>query len=213
MIQLEKVEKRFGEQTLFSGVSMKLQPGKIYALIGASGSGKSTLLNILAKLETYEGNLFYHGKELREYQTTQFFRHELGYLFQNFGLMENETIEANLKLGLVGQKLSKSECQKKELEALAQVGLSYLDLEKRIFELSGGEAQRVALAKVILKNPPLILADEPTASVDPETSKAIMEMLLSLRNENRIIVIATHSPSIWNLTDEVIRMEYLTSKN
>ena len=87
----------------------------------------------------------------------------MGYLFQNFGLIENQSIEENLKLGLIGQKLSRSEQRLRQKQALEQVGLAYLDLDKRIFELSGGESQRVALAKVILKNPLFILADEPTA--------------------------------------------------
>lgn len=209
MIQLEKVSKHFGERFLFSGISMTFDAGKVYALIGSSGSGKTTLMNMMAKLESYEGRIFFRGKELSKYKSSDFFRHELGYLFQNFGLIENQTIEENLKLGLIGQKLSKTEQRQKEEEALARVGLSYLNLDKPIFELSGGESQRVALAKVILKNPPFILADEPTASIDPETSKLIMEILLSLRNKNRLIIIATHNPSIWKMADEIVSMDKL----
>lgn len=209
MIQLEKVSKHFGERFLFSDISMTFDAGKVYALIGSSGSGKTTLMNMMAKLESYEGRIFFRGKELSKYKSSDFFRHELGYLFQNFGLIENQTIEENLKLGLIGQKLSKTEQRQKEEEALARVGLSYLNLDKPIFELSGGESQRVALAKVILKNPPFILADEPTASIDPETSKLIMEILLSLRNKNRLIIIATHNPSIWKMADEIVSMDKL----
>ncbi|WP_159796936.1 putative bacteriocin export ABC transporter [Streptococcus halichoeri] len=206
MIQLENVSKQFGEQSLFSHLSLTLESGKVYALIGPSGSGKTTLMNIMAKLESYEGKIFYREKELSKYKSSDFFRYELGYLFQHFGLIENQTIEANLKLGLIGQKLSKSEQQQKEKAALESVGLPYLHLKKRIFELSGGEAQRVALAKVILKNPPFILADEPTASIDPATSKLIMEILLSLKNKNRLIIIATHNPAIWEMADTIITM-------
>ncbi|MCI7676672.1 MAG: ABC transporter ATP-binding protein [Streptococcus orisratti] len=209
MIQLEKVSKHFGERFLFSDISMTFDAGKVYALIGSSGSGKTTLMNMMAKLESYDGRIFFRGKELSKYKSSDFFRHELGYLFQNFGLIENQTIEENLKLGLIGQKLSKTEQRQKEEEALARVGLSYLNLDKPIFELSGGESQRVALAKVILKNPPFILADEPTASIDPETSKLIMEILLSLRNKNRLIIIATHNPSIWKMADEIVSMDKL----
>lgn len=209
MIQLEKVSKHFGERFLFSDISMTFDAGKVYALIGSSGSGKTTLMNMMAKLESYDGRIFFRGKELSKYKSSDFFRHELGYLFQNFGLIENQTIEENLKLGLIGQKLSKTEQRQKEEEALARVGLSYLNLDKPIFELSGGESQRVALAKIILKNPPFILADEPTASIDPETSKLIMEILLSLRNKNRLIIIATHNPSIWEMADEIVSMDKL----
>ncbi|NQK93781.1 ABC transporter ATP-binding protein [Streptococcus suis] len=209
MIELKRVSKSFGDRELFSNLSMTFEAGKVYALIGSSGSGKTTLMNMMGKLEPYDGKIFYRGKDLARYKSSDFFRHELGYLFQNFGLIENQTIEENLKLGLVGQKLSRSEQRSKQKQALEQVGLSYLDLDKRIFELSGGESQRVALAKVILKNPPFILADEPTASIDPATSQLIMEILLSLRDDNRLIIIATHNPTIWEMADEVVTMDSL----
>lgn len=209
MIHLENVSKAFGERRLFSNLSITFEAGKVYALIGSSGSGKTTLMNMIGKLESYDGTIFYRNRDLASYQSTDFFRHELGYLFQNFGLIEDQTIEENLKLGLIGQKLSKNEQHKKEEQVLERVGLSYLKLDKPIFELSGGEAQRVALAKLILKDPPFILADEPTASIDPMTSQLIMEILLSLRAPNRLIVIATHNPVVWELADEVITMDSL----
>lgn len=209
MIRLENVSKAFGERRLFSNLSITFEAGKVYALIGSSGSGKTTLMNMIGKLESYDGTIFYRNRDLASYRSTDFFRHELGYLFQNFGLIEDQTIEENVKLGLIGQKLSKNEQHKKEEQALERVGLSYLKLDKPIFELSGGEAQRVALAKLILKDPPFILADEPTASIDPMTSQLIMEILLSFRAPNRLIVIATHNPVVWELADEVITMDSL----
>ncbi|HEK9997924.1 ABC transporter ATP-binding protein [Streptococcus equi] len=209
MIELKQVSKSFGERELFSNLSMTFEVGKVYALIGSSGGGKTTLMNMMGKLEPYDGTIFYRDKDLASYKSSDFFRHELGYLFQNFGLIENQTIEENLKLGLIGQKLTKSEQHRREKQALERVGLSYLNLDKRIFELSGGESQRVALAKVILKNPPFILADEPTASIDPATSKLIMEILLSLRDTNRLIIVATHNPAIWEMADKIITMDSL----
>lgn len=209
MIELKQVSKSFGERELFSNLSMTFEVGKVYALIGSSGSEKTTLMNMMGKLEPYHGTIFYRGKDLASYKSSDFFRHELGYLFQNFGLIENQTIEENLKLGLIGQKLNKSEQTMRQKQDLERVGLSYLNLDKRIFELSGGESQRVALAKIILKNPPFILADEPTASIDPTTSKLIMEILLSLRDANRLIIVATHNPAIWEMADEMITMDSL----
>lgn len=127
-------------------------------------------------------------------------------LFQNFGLIENETIDKNLDLGLINQKLSKKTKQEKKLETLAQVNVAYLKLNQKIYELSGGEAQRVALAKAILKDSPVILADEPTAALDSENSEEVMKLLLSMKNENRIIIIATHNPVIWEMADEVVEL-------
>lgn len=208
MIELQHIWKQFGSRVIFSDLSLNFQGDMVYALIGDSGCGKTTLLNMLAKLETFDkGEIFYKGNSLTSIKNEEFYRNELGYLFQNFGLLESQTIRENLELGMIGKKKNKK--QEKErllLQALQAVRLDYLSLNQKIYELSGGEAQRVALAKIILKNPPLILADEPTASLDPKNSKEIMEILLELRNANRTIIIATHNPSIWKMADQVIRL-------
>lgn len=208
MIELQHIWKQFGSRIIFSDLSLNFQSGMVYALIGDSGCGKTTLLNMLAKLETFDkGEIIYKGKSLTSVKNEEFYRNELGYLFQNFGLLESQTIRENLELGMIGKKKNKK--QEKErllLQALQAVRMDYLSLNQKIYELSGGEAQRVALAKIILKNPPLILADEPTASLDPKNSKEIMEILLELRNANRTIIIATHNPSIWKMADQVIRL-------
>ena len=208
MIELQHIWKQFGSRIIFSDLNLNFQSGMVYALIGDSGCGKTTLLNMLAKLETFDkGEIVYKGKSLTSLKNEEFYRNELGYLFQNFGLLESQTIRENLELGLIGKKQNKK--QEKErllLQALQAVRLDYLSLNQKIYELSGGEAQRVALAKIILKDPPLILADEPTASLDPKNSKEIMEILLELRNANRTIIIATHNPSIWKIADQVIHL-------
>ena len=207
MIKIEHLAKSFGERTVFQDINLQFAAGKVYALIGNSGCGKTTLLNILAKLEPYDkGSISYRGQELKQIKSHHFFKNELGYLFQNFGLLENETVAANLELGLIGQKLTKQEKKQREAEVLEKVGLNYLTLDQKIYELSGGEAQRVALAKVILKDPPLILADELTAALDPETSQEIMNLLLSLKKPDRLMIIATHNQEIWEKADEVMRL-------
>ena len=207
MIKIEHLTKSFGERTVFQDINLQFAAGKVYALIGNSGCGKTTLLNILAKLEPYDkGSISYRGQELRQIKSHHFFKDELGYLFQNFGLLENETVAANLELGMIGQKLTKQEKKQREEEVLEKVGLNYLTLDQKIYELSGGEAQRIALAKVILKDPPLILADELTAALDPETSQEIMNLLLSLKKPDRLMILATHNPAIWEKADEVIRL-------
>ena len=132
-----------------------------------------------------------------------------GYLSQNFGLLDNENVSTNLDLGLVNRKSNYIEKDKLKKDVLVRVGLTHIHLEQKHFELSGGEAQRVALAKIILKNPPLILADELTVSLVLITSQGIMKLLLDLKNENRLIIIATHNPDIWNQADEVINLNPL----
>lgn len=205
MIKVENVTKDFDNRELFTNLNLNFEKGKVYALIGPSGSGKTTLLNMIGHLEKItSGDVIYDGKSLKSISAHRYFRNELGYLFQNFGLLEAQSIKDNLDLGLVGQKVKKQERIERQKLALKQVNLDYLDLNQKIFELSGGEAQRVAVAKVILKNPPLILADEPTAALDPKNGQELMDLLLSLKNENRTIIIATHNQMIWESADEVI---------
>ena len=130
-------------------------------------------------------------------------------MFQNLGLIESESVDYNLDLAFVGKKLNKSEKLRLKRDALNKVNLSHIKLDTKVYTLSGGESQRVALSKLILKQPPIILADEPTASVDPMNAKEILNILLGLKREGRIIIIATHSKEIWQATDEVISIDEL----
>ncbi len=208
MIEIQGLEKKFDGRVIFSGVNLNLDRGKVYALIGRSGSGKTTLLNLLGKLEKADsGRIVYQGEDVARIPAQVYFRDHLGYLFQNFGLLENQTIRENLDLGFVGKRVSKEERLSRQMEVMAQVNLGYLDLEKKIYSLSGGEAQRVALAKLILKNPSLILADEPTAALDPKNSEEVIDLLTSLKDDSRVIVIATHNPLVWEKADEIIDMK------
>ena len=210
MIEIKHLTKCFGKRGVFNDINLNLTSGKVYALTGSSGCGKTTLLNIIAKLESYDkGKILYKEKDINTIKSTLFFRNELGYLFQNFGLLDNEDVSTNLDLGLINRKCNYKEKDKLKKDVLERVGLTHIHLEQKIYELSGGEAQRVALAKIILKNPPLILADELTASLDPTTSQGIMKLLLDMKNENRLIIIATHNPDIWNQADEVINLNQL----
>ena len=208
MIKIHQLTKTFGDRTVFSDLNLNFDAGKVYALIGNSGCGKTTLLNMVAKLEPYDqGSIQYKGKDLRKIKPTNYFRNELGYLFQNFGLIDNKTVSENLDLGLIGRKLDKQKKRETKEEVLDRVGLSYIQLNQKVYELSGGEAQRVALAKIILKDPPLILADELTAALDPETSQEIMDLLLTLKNKECLIIIATHNPTIWKQADQVVSLK------
>lgn len=205
MIKINNLTKTFEDRPIFSDLNITFQTGKVYALIGESGSGKTTLLNNLANLENFDnGEVLYDDKSIKSIKSQDYFRNYLGYLFQNFGLLEGQTIKENLDLGLVGKKLNRQEREELQLKALNQVWLSYLTLDQKIYTISGGEAQRVALAKVILKNPPLILADEPTAALDPKNASEVMSLLTSLKDDSRIIIVATHNPSVLEKADEII---------
>lgn len=207
MIELRNINKGFDDRIVLENLNYNFYEGNSYALIGASGAGKTTLLNIIGKLEEVDsGDIIVNDINLNNIKEKDYFKNYLSYLFQNFGLIENKSIQENLMLAFVGEKIGKLEKQQKMNEALKRVHLN-VKLNRKIYTLSGGEAQRVALAKTILKDSPIILADEPTASVDQKNSEEIIELILSLKKENKIIIIATHSPDIYNQVDHILEIK------
>ena len=207
MIELRNINKGFDDRIVLENLNYNFYEGNSYALIGASGAGKTTLLNIIGKLEEVDsGDIIVNDINLNNIKEKDYFKNYLSYLSQNFGLIENKSIQENLMLAFIGEKISKLEMQKKMNEALKRVHLD-VNLNRKIYTLSGGEAQRVALAKTILKDSPIILADEPTASVDQKNSEEIIELILSLKKENKIIIIATHSPDIYNQVDHILEIK------
>ena len=207
MIELRNINKGFDDRIVLENLNYNFYEGNSYALIGASGAGKTTLLNIIGKLEEVDsGDIIVNDINLNNIKEKDYFKNYLSYLFQNFGLIENKSIQENLMLAFIGEKISKLEMQKKMNEAWKRVHLD-VNLNRKIYTLSGGEAQRVALAKTILKDSPIILADEPTASVDQKNSEEIIELILSLKKENKIIIIATHSPDIYNQVDHILEIK------
>lgn len=207
MIELRNINKGFDDRIVLENLNYNFYEGNSYALIGSSGAGKTTLLNIIGKLEEADsGDIIVNDINLNNIKEKDYFKNYLSYLFQNFGLIENKSIQENLMLAFVGEKIGKLEKQQKMNEALKRVHLE-VKLNRKIYTLSGGEAQRVALAKTILKDSPIILADEPTASVDQKNSEEIIELILSLKKENKIIIIATHSPDIYNQVDHILEIK------
>lgn len=207
MIELRNINKGFDDRIVLENLNYNFYEGNSYALIGASGAGKTTLLNIIGKLEEADsGDIIVNDINLNNIKERDYFKNYLSYLFQNFGLIENKSIQENLMLAFVGEKIGKLEKQQKMNEALKRVHLD-VNLNRKIYTLSGGEAQRVALAKTILKDSPIILADEPTASVDQKNSEEIIELILRLKKENKIIIIATHSPDIYNQVDHILEIK------
>lgn len=213
MIEIKNLSKSFGKRILFENINLSFKDNMTYAIIGESGSGKTTLLNIIAKLEKKNsGHIYYNDLDIDKISEHIYFRDYLGYLFQNLGLIESRDVDYNLELGLIGKKISNRDKQKLKKDALNKVNLSYIKLDTKIYTLSGGESQRVALAKLILKDPPIILADEPTASVDPANAKDILNILLDMKKKGRIIIIATHSKDIWEATDDLISIDDIKTK-
>lgn len=168
IIRLENIFKSFGERNLFTNLSMEIDQGDFVSIMGESGAGKTTLLNIIGMLEQPDkGSVTICGQQSLGFSSrtaTMLRRNHISYLMQNYGLVDTETVEYNLAISARFKKLSKA--QKKLLfsSALEQIGLPGYE-KRKIYTLSGGEQQRVALAKIIVKSPQLILADEPTGIV------------------------------------------------
>ena len=199
-IDLLNVSKSFGSKKIFTDLNLKFESGKSYALIGGSGSGKSTLLNIIGRLEKIDsGNVLVDKQDIWKIKERTFFKNTVGYVFQNYSLIENKTVYDNLKL------ITKD--KKTITDVLEKVGLSNDYLHQKIYELSGGQAQRVAIARMLMKPRKIILADEPTGALDGEIGKEIIRLLLNERDEDKYVIIATHDPAVYNKVDVIIDMK------
>ena len=199
-IDLLNVSKSFGSKKIFTDLNLIFESGKSYALIGGSGSGKSTLLNIIGRLEKIDsGNVLVDKQDIWKIKERTFFKNTVGYVFQNYSLIDNKTVYDNLSL------ITKD--KKTITDVLEKVGLSSDYLHQKIYELSGGQAQRVAIARMLMKPRKIILADEPTGALDGEIGKEIIRLLLNEKAEDKYVIIATHDPAVYNEVDVIIDMK------
>lgn len=199
-IDLLNVSKSFGSKKIFTDLNLIFESGKSYALIGGSGSGKSTLFNIIGRLEKIDsGNVLVDKQDIWKIKERTFFKNTVGYVFQNYSLIDNKTVYDNLSL------ITKD--KKTITDVLEKVGLSSDYLHQKIYELSGGQAQRVAIARMLMKPRKIILADEPTGALDGEIGKEIIRLLLNETAEDKYVIIATHDPAVYNEVDVIIDMK------
>ena len=196
-LELVNFSKRYGKKIVIDHITLTFEAGKSYALVGVSGSGKTTLLNSIGRLEKVQsGKIRLDGEDIWEISERTFFRDYLGYVFQSYSLLENKTVKQNLKLVETNQT--------KLVETLEKVGLDATYLAAKIYELSGGQAQRVTIARMLLKAKKIILADEPTGALDKQTGDEIVTLLLNEAKANQYVIIATHDPDVYNRVDVVI---------
>ncbi len=200
-----------GEVHAVDGVNLTVESGTLVALTGRSGSGKTTLINLLGGLDRPTvGQVFIDGidlSKLNDRQMTRLRRDRLGFIFQSYGLIPTLSAHENaeLPLHLMGWKWKRR--QERVMEALALVSIDERAAH-RVYELSGGEQQRVAIARALAPNPGLILADEPTGSLDSATAASIWKLLATIAHEQGVAVItATHDPSVQEWADRWINMQ------
>jgi putative ABC transport system ATP-binding protein len=205
--ELVGVGKSYGAHAVISGIDLAVMKGEMLAITGKSGSGKSTLLNIIGLLETPDhGNLRLFGEpspRVRSAKATRMLRFRLGYLFQNFALIDGESVDNNLRIAQAYTKRSRSGRQGARESALRAVGLSNSGGQK-VYKLSGGEQQRVAIARLMLKPCDLVLADEPTGSLDTTNADLVLAMLRDLNAGGKTMIIVTHDDRVAAECDRVV---------
>ena len=209
IIECKNLTKKYGKHVILDHLDLTVEQGEMIAITGKSGCGKSTLLNILGLIEPFdEGSVTILGKENVKpvsHEAILMIRHHLNYLFQNFALVDNETVKQNLMYALQYTKIKKKEKEKTIEQVLDKVGLKEL-MNQTIATLSGGQQQRIAVARITLKPCDIILADEPTGSLDKENSQLIMNLLKELHASGKTIIIVTHDLNIAQQTNRIISL-------
>lgn len=214
MIQLIGIEKTLKDKNrttkALSDVSISIKSGEMIAIAGESGSGKSTLLSILGGMQSADKGTYLYGGEqmhvedVRKMET--FRREKVGVIVQNFALVPFFTVYENIELPLKEQKVPKNLRREQVLKALHEVGLDGFE-DAYPDQLSGGEQQRVAICRAMVRKPELLLADEPTGALDEENEKNILHLLGKLANTNATVVIATHSKEVIAHCDRTIYLQ------
>jgi len=211
MVKAENIRKSFGQLQVLKGINLEVPEGKIYSIVGASGAGKTTLLQILGTLSQADsGEVFIKGKKisgLTEDQLAYFRNLELGFVFQFHHLLPEFTALENVCIPafIAGDSRQKAENRAKEL-------LSYLGLSDRKHhkpsELSGGEKQRVAVARALINRPSVVMADEPSGNLDSQNRQDLHELFFALRNDfGHTFIIVTHDDTFADRSDRIIHIK------
>lgn len=213
LISVRNLYKSYGNRPVLRDLSFDVHEGESLAITGASGSGKSTILNILGMLETYDsGEIKLAGKRLpgiNSVAATKLRRYHISYLFQSFALLNDRTVFDNLWIAMAYNKESKTQKQQKIDTVLSELGIAYAKND-RIAVLSGGEQQRVAIARAMLKPGSLILADEPTGSLDRDLADTVFAQLQSMNKEyDKTLIVVTHDPLIAQRCEHMLHIEAL----
>ena len=216
IIEVKDIHKFYknGNESLeaLKGVSFELRKGEILAIMGSSGSGKSTLLHILGTMDKADSGEIYLGGVLEENygvepDATRIRSENIGFVFQSFNLINDFTVGENVSVPLILAKEKRREIRRRTKEILAMVELSDKE-HSPVTKLSGGQQQRAAIARALINNPDILLADEPTGSLDCNTARDIMQIFLELRERNgQSTILVTHDPVIAGYADRVLFLQ------
>ena len=203
MLQIKNISKQYktGDlvQIALNNVSLNFRDNEFVSILGPSGSGKTTLLNIIGGLDNYDkGDLIINNISTKKYKDRDwdsYRNHTIGFVFQSYNLIPHQTILANVELALTISGVSKKERRKRAIQALDKVGLKN-QIHKKPNQMSGGQMQRVAIARALVNNPSMLIADEPTGNLDPDTAWDIMNLLNEINMRGTTVVVATHAKDI-----------------
>lgn len=211
MLQVKQVSKIYEGKVSYralTDINIDIERGEFVGIMGPSGSGKTTLLNMIATIdEPTTGRVLIEGEnpyELGRNQIAQFRRRSLGFVFQDFNLLHTLTVKENIVLPLTLDGVRVKEMEDKVATIAETLGITSI-LNKRTYEISGGQAQRAAIARAMIHRPKLLLADEPTGNLDSKASKDVMEMLVALNEkENSTMMLVTHDPQAASYCDRIV---------
>lgn len=213
ILKLDNVGYRYEDaapnEYVLKNMNYEFECGKIYAIKGRSGSGKTTLLSLLSGLEKCtEGNIYFEDKDLSKMDLDTFRNSHIGIVFQSYNLLPHLTASENIILSMDISKIKVENKKQKAIELLKSVGLTENHADRMILKLSGGEQQRVAIARSLSYNSKMIVADEPTGNLDKETENEILKIFQKLaKEENKCIIIVTHSQNVCDIADVVYELQ------
>lgn len=212
ILKLENVGYRYKDAPkdvyVFKDINYEFKQGKMYAIKGKSGSGKTTLLSLITGLEKCtEGKVLYEDKDLKKMNLDRYRNTDIGIVFQSYNLLPRLTALENIILSMDISKVKVKNKKQKALELMESVGLSKEHSNRKILKLSGGEQQRIAIARSLSYNPKIIIADEPTGNLDKETEGEILKIFSKLaKEENKCIIIVTHSQNVCDEVDTIYEL-------
>lgn len=211
ILKLDNVSYRYddaeADDYVLKDINYSFETGKVYAIKGKSGSGKTTLLSLLSGLENnYEGSIEFAGKELKNIDLDNYRSRDIGIVFQSYNLLPHLTAIENIILSMNVSNLNIANKEEQAISLMEKVGLTKNQKDRRVLKLSGGEQQRVAIARSLSYNPLMILADEPTGNLDKETENEILKIFKNLAKEDKCIIIVTHSENVCDQADIVYEL-------